>query len=211
MCHVCLGLLGRFWAAQLQCSKRIFLKMLCKGRVHLVIIMEPVVPLQIRLWRSKHVPKALENMLSMVQESSPSEDRTVEVCEGGMRFLAQPLGQKTGFYADQRDSRALIRSLAAGKHVLDLYCYTGGFALNAALGGAASVTGAVHGYLPREQKASSFYDAQACPRQVSSSSNIQSSSPESIWTKHGQSAFPISVTWYHRLTCSNQCRLSAAK
>ena len=134
-------------------------------------------PLQTRMWRSEHVQKNFNHMLSMLQESGPSEDRTVEVCEGGMRFLTQPLGQKTGFYADQRDSRALIRSLAAGKHVLDLYCYTGGFALNAALGGAASVTGAVHGCLPREQRASSFYYAQACPWQVSSSSKAQVRNP----------------------------------
>lgn len=65
----------------------------------------------------------------------------VRVCEGGLHYMAQPLGQKTGFYADQRDSRALVRSLAASKHVLDLYCFTGGFALNAALGGAATVRG----------------------------------------------------------------------
>lgn len=47
-----------------------------------------------------------------------------------------------GFYADQRDSRALVQRLAAGKRVLDLCCYTGGFALNAAIGGASTVTGA---------------------------------------------------------------------
>ena len=50
-------------------------------------------------------------------------------------------GQKTGFFCDQRDSRALVRSLAPGLSVLDLCCYTGGFALSAALGGAASVVG----------------------------------------------------------------------
>ena len=65
----------------------------------------------------------------------------MRVCEGGLHYLAQPLGQKTGFYADQRDSRALMQSLATGRHVLDLYCFTGGFALNAACGGAASVRG----------------------------------------------------------------------
>jgi S-adenosylmethionine-dependent methyltransferase len=46
-----------------------------------------------------------------------------------------------GFYADQRDSRALVQRLSVGKRVLDLCCYTGGFALNAAIGGASSVTG----------------------------------------------------------------------
>ena len=60
-----------------------------------------------------------------------------------MRFLVSPsTGQKTGFYADQRDSRLAIRQLAQGKRVLDLCCYTGGFALNALAGGALHVTGA---------------------------------------------------------------------
>ena len=45
--------------------------------------------------------------------------------------------------ADQRPHRAEIRRLAAGKRVLDLCCYSGGFALNAALGGASAVTGAL--------------------------------------------------------------------
>lgn len=45
--------------------------------------------------------------------------------------------------ADQRPHRAEIRRLAAGKRVLDLCCYSGGFALNAALGGARAVTGAL--------------------------------------------------------------------
>ena len=75
------------------------------------------------------------------EAAQEAASQPVQVCEGGVHYLAQPMGQKTGFYADQRDSRALVRSLAAGKHVLDLYCFTGGFALNAALGGAASVRG----------------------------------------------------------------------
>lgn len=50
-------------------------------------------------------------------------------------------GQKTGFYADQRDSRLFLRSISKNKKVLDLCCYSGGFAINAALGGAAQVLG----------------------------------------------------------------------
>ncbi|XP_024360632.1 uncharacterized protein [Physcomitrium patens] len=64
-----------------------------------------------------------------------------EVVENGVRYLASLDGQKTGFYADQRDSRLLLRSLASGSSVLDLCCYSGGFALNAALGGASYITG----------------------------------------------------------------------
>jgi 23S rRNA (cytosine1962-C5)-methyltransferase len=48
-------------------------------------------------------------------------------------------GQKTGFYLDQRDSRASVRSLAAGREVLNVFCYTGAFTLAALAGGAARV------------------------------------------------------------------------
>jgi len=50
-------------------------------------------------------------------------------------------GHKTGFFLDQRDARAEVALLADGRSVLDLCCYTGGFALNAARGGARSVVG----------------------------------------------------------------------
>ncbi|MBS1189229.1 MAG: SAM-dependent methyltransferase / rRNA m(5)C962 methyltransferase [Rhodocyclaceae bacterium] len=48
-------------------------------------------------------------------------------------------GHKTGFYLDQRDNRLLLRQLAAGKSVLNCFCYTGGFSLQALAGGAESV------------------------------------------------------------------------
>ncbi|NVB83469.1 MAG: class I SAM-dependent rRNA methyltransferase [Kofleriaceae bacterium] len=49
-------------------------------------------------------------------------------------------GQKTGFFLDQRDNRRTIRRHAAGQTVLNLFSYTGGFSLHAALGGATKVT-----------------------------------------------------------------------
>jgi 23S rRNA (cytosine1962-C5)-methyltransferase len=48
-------------------------------------------------------------------------------------------GHKTGFYLDQRDNRKRIGELAQGREVLNCFCYTGGFTLNALAGGAASV------------------------------------------------------------------------
>ncbi|MGE5492251.1 MAG: class I SAM-dependent rRNA methyltransferase [Actinomycetota bacterium] len=48
-------------------------------------------------------------------------------------------GHKTGFYLDQRDNRLLLRQLSAGKSVLNCFCYTGGFSLQALAGGAESV------------------------------------------------------------------------
>lgn len=48
-------------------------------------------------------------------------------------------GHKTGFYLDQRENRRLVRELSAGRSVLNCFCYTGGFSLQALAGGAASV------------------------------------------------------------------------
>ena len=64
----------------------------------------------------------------------------VEVIENGLRFLVDvAAGQKTGFYLDQRDNRALTETLARDKEVLNCFCYTGGFSLYALRGGAKSV------------------------------------------------------------------------
>ena len=66
----------------------------------------------------------------------------VVVEEHGVQYKVDlQYGQKTGFYADQRESRALIQALARDRSVLDLCCYTGGFALASASGGASQVTG----------------------------------------------------------------------
>jgi 23S rRNA (cytosine1962-C5)-methyltransferase len=60
--------------------------------------------------------------------------------EGGLTFRVDVArGQKTGFFLDQRDNRARIRALAAGRDVLDCFCYTGGFTVAALAGGARSV------------------------------------------------------------------------
>ena len=61
------------------------------------------------------------------------------VTEHGVRYLVDvPEGHKTGFYIDQRDSRRDVARHAAGRSVLNCFCYTGGFSLAALAGGAAS-------------------------------------------------------------------------
>lgn len=63
------------------------------------------------------------------------------VTERGMRLAVNLVtGQKTGMFLDHRESRARVRELSRGKRVLNLYSYTGGFSVAAALGGARSVT-----------------------------------------------------------------------
>lgn len=60
--------------------------------------------------------------------------------ENGLKFHIDWLkGQKTGFFIDQRDNRTLLEQYAEGRHVLNMFCYTGGFSVYALRGGAASV------------------------------------------------------------------------
>lgn len=60
--------------------------------------------------------------------------------ENGLRFESDVLhGHKTGFFLDQRDNRRMIRSLARGQDVLDVFSFSGGFSVSAAAGGASSV------------------------------------------------------------------------
>ncbi len=61
--------------------------------------------------------------------------------ENGVSFTADVMrGQKTGFFLDQRENRQRIRSLSAGRQVLNIFGYTGGFSVYAGLGGAGHVT-----------------------------------------------------------------------
>ena len=60
--------------------------------------------------------------------------------ENGLKFHIDWLrGQKTGFFVDQRDNRSLLEHYSAGRHVLNMFCYTGGFSVYAMRGGAALV------------------------------------------------------------------------
>ncbi len=64
----------------------------------------------------------------------------LSIRERGANFLVDAWrGQKTGFFLDQRENRYLIRRLAKGRDVLNCFCFSGGFSVNAALGGAKSV------------------------------------------------------------------------
>jgi len=67
--------------------------------------------------------------------------RSVVIHEGRMKLLAELYsGQKTGLFFDHRDNRRFVGERAHGARVLNLFSYTGGFSVAAALGGAVSVT-----------------------------------------------------------------------
>lgn len=64
----------------------------------------------------------------------------IEAIENGIQFeIDVEKGQKTGMFIDQRENRALLKSLSQGKSVLNTFCYTGGFSLYALSGGAKHV------------------------------------------------------------------------
>lgn len=98
------------------------------------------------LLRNDSPARALEQLEPYVKLERGSLETPVELVEHGARFLADlGEGQKTGWFFDQRDNRRwaadLIRGAAPGARVLDAYCFAGGFAVQAALAGAAEVTG----------------------------------------------------------------------
>ena len=81
--------------------------------------------------------EGLEPVTGWVHGEAP--DAPLSIDENGVRLGVDVVGgHKTGFYLDQRDNRLLTRDLAAGKAVLNCFCYTGGFSLQALAGGAAS-------------------------------------------------------------------------
>jgi 23S rRNA (cytosine1962-C5)-methyltransferase len=92
--------------------------------------------------RNDSPARTLEGLPQEVRVALGAVDGPVIAEENGVSFGADLLaGQKTGWFFDQRDNRAFIGGLSRGARVVDLYCYTGGFAVQAARGGAASVLG----------------------------------------------------------------------
>jgi len=90
--------------------------------------------------RSDIEVRQLEGLAPMVGplRGSPSEKNVI--IENGISFNVDIYqGHKTGFYLDQRVNRLHVRSFSSGRDVLDCFCYTGGFSLNALSGGAKSV------------------------------------------------------------------------
>lgn len=83
--------------------------------------------------------EGLEEKTGVLAGSQPPEMLTI--LENGLQYQVDIVhGHKTGFYLDQRNNRARMQTLAQGKRVLNCFCYTGGFSLSAAAGGAAEIT-----------------------------------------------------------------------
>lgn len=73
--------------------------------------------------------------------SGQLDNSTTIINENGLKILVDiKIGHKTGFYLDQRDSRAALEKYVTDKDVLNCFCYTGTFSLYALRGNAKSVT-----------------------------------------------------------------------
>jgi 23S rRNA (cytosine1962-C5)-methyltransferase len=82
--------------------------------------------------------EGLEPTSGWLLGDAPAGDIVIE--EHGVNMKVDIVGgHKTGFYLDQRENRLLLRELSRGKRVLNCFCYTGGFSLQALAGGASEV------------------------------------------------------------------------
>jgi 23S rRNA (cytosine1962-C5)-methyltransferase len=98
-------------------------------------------PAAIVMRNDSHV-RTLEGLPLETRLAAGALSGPVEIEENGARFAVDVLGgQKTGWFYDQRDNRAFVAGLAQGARVVDLYCYSGGFAVAAAQAGAEAVIG----------------------------------------------------------------------
>jgi len=105
-------------------------------------VLDSLLAPEVVVLRNDSPARVLEGLASEMRVAKGTVDGPVVVCENGIEFLADPLaGQKTGWFFDQRDNRRFVAALARNARVLDLYCFNGGFALQAAVAGAAAVLG----------------------------------------------------------------------
>lgn len=93
------------------------------------------------LYAAEQANSEAENAKSEAQNYFLIGNATNDIAtETGLRFHIDWLhGQKTGFFVDQRENRRLLEHYAAGRDVLNMFCYTGGFSVYALRGGAQSV------------------------------------------------------------------------
>ena len=90
--------------------------------------------------RSDADVRNLEGMAPRIGLAHGAMPDDVLLVEDGLEYRVDVVGgQKTGFYLDQRDSRAAVRALSSGRETLNVFCYTGGFTLAALAGGAPRV------------------------------------------------------------------------
>ena len=84
--------------------------------------------------------EGLPPITGLLRGAMTNDQSPITIYENDLKFTVNfSEGHKTGFYLDQRANRLRVRELAQGRDVLDCFCYTGGFTVNALAGGAKSV------------------------------------------------------------------------
>jgi len=107
---------------------------------HIATAIDTVLKPATILVRGEGTARKMEGLAPMSRFAKGELTGPVELTENGTRFLADVAGgQKTGWFYDQRDNRAKMASFAKGGRFLDLYAYTGGFGIQAAVAGATEV------------------------------------------------------------------------
>ena len=92
------------------------------------------------VFRNDTAARTLEGLPSGISHAGAPVEGPVEIVENGVRFVIDLTGgQKTGWFYDHRENRALVAALARDMDVLDAYSYVGGFGIQAAAAGARSV------------------------------------------------------------------------
>jgi 23S rRNA (cytosine1962-C5)-methyltransferase len=91
--------------------------------------------------RNDNSIRALEGLPQYVEAPMGEIPEQIRLTEYGVDFdVPMQGGQKTGWYFDQRDNRARVRTLVKGKRALDVFSYIGAWGVQAATAGAATVT-----------------------------------------------------------------------
>lgn len=127
-------------------DKGLVLQLLIKGTERLLPILKEVfisLGFEHIYLKTKQSSQILENINEEITWLTAPCELPVVVKENGISLKVDfEKGQKTGFFLDQRDNRNLVKTMAAGKKVLNTFCYTGGFSIYA-LGGDAELVHSV--------------------------------------------------------------------
>jgi 23S rRNA (cytosine1962-C5)-methyltransferase len=111
-------------------------------RKEIISSIHDIVPLDCLIEKSDVDSLSLEGLSPRVEVLFGTPDPNgLEIVENGIKYHLDPIhGQKTGFYLDQRENRAIFKPFATEKKVLDCFCFSGGFSLNALAADAQHVT-----------------------------------------------------------------------
>lgn len=111
----------------------------CRGEAASALLEIPDIPIAAVYYKSETTLPYKAQLDARNEYLIGNSENNIAI-ENGLKFNIDWLrGQKTGFFVDQRENRRLLGQLAAGRKVLNMFCYTGGFSVYALRGGALSV------------------------------------------------------------------------